>query len=292
MEAREAAALTRELLIVREAMDPFAIADALHAVWFRAAPGPEGAAGRDWGIDDPDYEALGVPVPILTAMGKEVGKVARNHVAQFLPLARLLWDEYGREGRIVAVVGLGPMELADPETVVPVLYEMAQTCVFWEDCDQLAMKALEPVLRRDPANWLERVGRWVVDDNKWVSRAGLTAVGRLPMQEASYTARCVDLVAPALGSRDTDVKRALSFALRVCARGDVKPVKAFIAAQHGVTDADSLWVLCDIIRSLWQALLPQFTDLLPMYRNWLKTGEPTARRSVEGAIRLLEGVQP
>jgi len=246
---------------------------------------------RDWGIYDPDYEALGVPVPVLTAMGKEVGKVARARVVEFLPLARLLWDEYGREGRLVAVVGLGPMELAEPETVVPVLYEMAQTCAFWEDCDQLAMKALEPILRKDPANWLERVGLWVCDGNKWVIRAGVTAIGRLPMKDAAYTSRCVELVAPVLGHPDTDVKRALSFALRLCARGNVEPVKGFIAAQRGVTDADSLWVLCDVIRSLWKTLLPQFTDLLPTYRNWLETGEPAARRSVEGAIRLLEGAQ-
>jgi 3-methyladenine DNA glycosylase AlkD len=293
MDARDAAAATRELLTAGELADSSAMADALRAIWRRAAPppGPDNATARDWGIDDPDYEALGVPVPILTAMGKEVGKVARSRVTRCLPLARVLWDDYGREGRIVAVVSLGPMELVEPEAVVPALYEMAQTCVFWEDCDQLAMKALEPILRKDPVNWLERVGKWVVDENKWVSRAGLTAVGRLPMKETDYTARCVELVVPALGSRDTDVKRALSFALRVCARGNVEPVKEFIAAQHGVTDADSLWVLCDVIRSLWKALLPQFVDLLPVYQTWLETGEPAVRRSVEGAIRLLEGVQ-
>ena len=38
-----------------------------------------------------------------------------------------------------------------------------------------------------------------------------------------------------------------------------------------------------------KTLLPQFVDLLPLYQNWLETGEPKARRSVEGAIRLLEG---
>jgi 3-methyladenine DNA glycosylase AlkD len=293
MEATEAAAATRWTLAGHDVSEPASMADALRLVWLRAVPPDEPGqkTARDWGIDDPDYEALGVPVPVLAAIGKEVGKVARGRLAEFLPLARLLWDEYGREGRLVSVVSLGPMEMADPETVVPVLYEMAQTCVFWEDCDQLAMKALEPILRKDPANWLQRMGEWVSDDNKWVVRAGVTAIGRLPMKEPAYSAQCVELVAPLLGNPDTDVKRALSFALRVCARGDVEPVKTFIVAQRDVTDADSLWVLCDVIRSLWKALLPQFADLLPVYRNWLTTGEPKARRSVQGAIRLLEGAQ-
>jgi 3-methyladenine DNA glycosylase AlkD len=291
MEPKEAASATRELLGGYEPREAAMTADALREVWLRAAPLTDAAqkSARDWGIDDPDYEAVGVPVPVLTAMGKEVGKVARRHVGQFLPLARLLWGQYGREGRIVAVVSLGPMELADPETVVPVIYELAQTCVFWEDCDQLAMKALEPILRADPANWLERLGPWIEDENKWVRRAGLTAIGRLPMRHPDYTARCVELVAPALGDPDTDVKRALSFALRVCARGEVGPVRTFIRDHRDATDADSLWVLCDVIRSMWKVLLPQFAELLPVYRAWLETAEPQARRSVEGAIRRLEG---
>jgi 3-methyladenine DNA glycosylase AlkD len=294
MDAKKAASLTRELLIHYDPAEPAATADALREVWLQATPPADSAAKsmRDWGIDDPDYEAVGVPVPVLTAMGKEVGKVARRRVGEFLPLARLLWVEYGREGRIVAVVGLGPMELADPESVVPVIYDLAHTCAFWEDCDQLAMKALEPVLRREPANWLEHLGLWVTDENKWVRRAGLTAIGRLPMKHPDYTARCVELVAPALGDPDTDVKRALSFALRLCARGEVAPVKAFIAKRQEVTDADSLWVLCDLIRSMWKSLLPEFADLLPIYIRWLETGEPKARRSVQGAIGLLEAAQP
>jgi 3-methyladenine DNA glycosylase AlkD len=246
---------------------------------------------RDWGIEDPSFEAVGTPVPVLRAIGKEVGKVARRRVGATLPLARLLWETYGREGRIVAVVALGPMELADPERVVPVIYDLAQSCVFWEDCDQLAMRALEPVLRKDPENWLERLGSWVGDENKWVRRAAIIAIGRLPMKQPPYTARCVELLGPALGDPDTDVKRGLSFGLRLCARGETAPVNAFVRARRDATDADSLWVLCDLMRSMTRTLLPDFVDLLPIYQDWLETAEPKARRSVAGAIRVLEGAQ-
>jgi 3-methyladenine DNA glycosylase AlkD len=288
VEAKEAAVTVRDLLAGYIPTDPAATADALREIWLQAAPGSE--VSRDWGIKDPDYEAAGTPVPVLAAMGKEVGKPARKRVGEFLPLARLLWEHYGREGRIVAVVALSPMELADPEMVVPVIYDLAQTCAFWEDCDQLAMKALEPILRKDPDNWLERLGMWVIDENKWVRRAAIIAIGRLPMKQAPYTARSVELVAPALGDPDTDVKRALSFALRLCARGQVEPVKQFILDHQDATDADALWVLCDVIRSGWKVVLPEFVELLPVYRAWLETGEPKARRSVEGAVRVLKKV--
>lgn len=299
MDDKEAASAAREVLAHHDPACPQAAAGALRRIWLAASPAPaaELPAGqkqllRDWGIHQEGFEAAGVPVPVLTAMGRELGRPARRRVLDYLPLVRLLWQDYGREGRIVAVVALGPMELADPETVVPLLGELAATCVFWEDCDQLAMKALEPVLRRDPGTWLEPIGAWVGDGNKWVRRAALTAIGRLPMARPEVAARCVELVAPALGDPDLDVKRALSFALRVSARGQIEPVKRFLAAQGDVRDANRLWVLCDVIRSMTRTLLPLFADLLPVYRTWLETAEPKARRSVEGAIRLLEEVQP
>ncbi len=292
MDAKAAAAASRDAIrtVPVDPGDPAATARSLRAIWLQAVRPSAPAMDRNWGIDDPNF-AVGVPVPVLTAIGQEVGRVARRRVPDFLPLAQLLWDEYGREGRIVATVALGPMELADPQRVVPVLYRLAQTCVFWEDCDQLAIKAVDPVLRRDPDAWLDYFGSWVTDENKWVRRAGLTAVGRLPMKHAAYAARCVDLLAPALGDPDTDVKRALSFGLRLTARGQVAPLKAFIAAQQHATDADSLWVLCDVIRSMTPELLPCFADLLPVYQTWLGTADPKARRSLEGAIHVLKEAQ-
>lgn len=289
MDAKSAAAAGRELFRVTgfDPGDPSATARSLRAIWLQAVRPSAPGMDRNWGITDPNF-AVGAPVPVLVAIGREVGRLARRRVGDFLSLAQLLWDEYGREGRIVAAVALGPMELADPQRVVPVLYHLAQTCVFWEDCDQLAIKAVDPVLRRDPDAWLDYFGSWVTDDNKWVRRAGLTAVGRLPMKRADYAARCVELLAPALGEPDIDVKRALSFGLRLTARGQVEPLEAFVLSRRHVTDADSLWVLCDVIRSMTPDLLPHFAGLLPVYQAWLETADLKARRSVEGAIHVLE----
>jgi hypothetical protein len=295
MDPKQAASAAREILSGYDPAAPAAAANGLRVLWLQAAPSaaPALESGqkqflRDWGIAQTGFAAAGTPVPVLTAIGKEIGRSARRWASPFLPLARLLWEEYGREGRVVAAVALGPMELADPEAVVPVLHDLARTCVFWEDCDQLAMKALEPVLRRDPAAWLEPIGAWVLDENKWVRRAGLTAIGRLPMAHPSYAARCVDGLAPALGDPDTDVKRALSFGLRMTARRDVVPVKRLIRDHQDAAGVDSLWVFCDVVRSLWPPLLPRFRDLLPVYQAWLQAAPAGARRSLEAAIRLLE----
>ena len=265
------------------------VAAALQALWSQVPPSEGGARLLKAEVRE-GIQALGVPVPALDEIGKEIGKVARKRVDDFLPLARRLWEEYGREGRLVASTFLGPMELAAPEMVMPVIEEMARTCATWEDCDQLAMRALEPVVRKGPEDYLATMEHWIEDANKWVRRAGITVVARLPMKRPEYTEICLGLVEPALGDDDLDVRRAVSFAVRMGARGEPEAVVGFIKRQAHRTDAASIWVLCDAMRSMTKKLLPQFKELLPLYEHWLELVETKSQRSVASAIKALRSV--
>jgi 3-methyladenine DNA glycosylase AlkD len=269
--------------------DPRAAGDtasALEALWSQV-PAKEGGARLVKAEVRERLQVIGVPVPALSEIGSEIGKVARNRVYDFLPLARILWESYGREGRLVACSLLGPMELAAPDEVMPAIEEMARTCSTWEDCDQLAMRALEPVVRKKPEEYLVAMESWIGDPNKWVRRAGVTVVARLPMKRPEYTATCLNMVEPGLGDEDEDVRRAVSFAIRMGARGEPGAVVAFIKGQAQRTDAAAIWVLCDAMRSMTRKSLPLFKELLPVYENWLKVVDPKSQRSVASAINVL-----
>ena len=234
-------------------------------------------------------ETIGIPVEVLRSIGKEVGKVARKRVDDFLPLACLLWDDYGREGRVVAVYVLGKMELEEPEKILPLLRELSRSCVTWEDADQMAMRAVEPIVRREPEQWLPAMGPWLDDDNKWVQRTGVTVVGRLPMKHARYTGRCLQLTERLLTAQDRDVRKAVSFAIRLAARGETAPVRDFLARHVPPDDPVATWVLCDVVRKMSKKLLPDFATLLPRYEAWEADPSlgPRDRRSVESAVRAL-----
>jgi 3-methyladenine DNA glycosylase AlkD len=277
---------TRRIVAAYEPQSGEETARALQALWSQI-PSTEGGARLVKEEAREEFKALGVPVADLADIGKEIGRVARRQVDDFLPLARVLWDDHGREGRLVASTFLGSMELTAPERVMPVIRQLAETCVAWEDCDQLAMRALEPVVRKQPDEYLDTLEPWVKDPDKWVRRATITVIGRLPMKHPSYTEKCLLMVEAALGGGDLDVRRALSFAIRACARGDTEVVKAFIERQAYRTDPASIWVLCDVIRSMTKKLLPQFKDLLPMYENWLATVDGKSQRTVASAINVL-----
>jgi 3-methyladenine DNA glycosylase AlkD len=265
-------------------------AEALQILWLRFEPKSMAGIKAE---QRAQQKTVGIRVAVLKSIGNEVGKAARRQVDDYIPLARLLWDEYGREGRVVAVMPLGSMELADPEKMLPLLLELSRSCLTWEDADQFAMNALEPIVRKAPETWLPVVEPWLSDENKWVRRIGVIVVGRLPMKHPAYTTRCVALAGQLIFTEDVDVKKGTSFAIRLCARGETAPVRDFLARHVPPADPAATWVLCDAIRSMARKLLPDFVTLLPLYEAWAADPTLTARdrRSVESAVRALRKVQ-
>ena len=284
---------TQQVLPIIAAYDPAeprATADALRRLWLQSEP--KSVAGIKAELRD-QQETVGIPIPVLKAIGKELSKAARKRAGEFIPLARMLWDDYGREGRVVAALVLGAIELVNPARVVPLLMELCRTCITWEDADRLAMDALEPIVRKQPEQWLSVLEPWLADANKWVRRAGVTVIGRLPMEQPAYTARCLQLTDRLLFDKDSDVKPAVSFAIRICARGEIGLVRDFLARHVPPQNPAAGWVLCDAIRSMTKSFLPEFESLLPHYEQWAATSALSAqdRRSVESALKTLRGVR-
>jgi len=209
-----------------------------------------------------------------------------------VPLARPLWDEYGREGRVVALIVFGALELTAPDTIMPLLRECCRGCASWEDADRLAIDALEPVVRRLSDEWLTRIVPWLGDENKWVRRAAITVVARLPMKRPVFTSRCLALTEQLPLDTDIDVRRAVSFSIRLCAKADPALACRFPEAHVPGAGPVAVWVLCDAVRSADRRIVPALRPLLPRCEAWLADPMPGAqdRRSVEGAIRALREV--
>jgi len=235
-------------------------------------------------------KAVGIPIPILKAIGTEIAKAARKDVGGYLPLARLMWDEYGREGRFVALIVFGAMELVEPKRLVPLLKELCKSCISWEDTDRLAMDAVEPIVRKYPDKWLGEMATWLNDKNKWVRRAAITIIGRLPMKHPAYVGQCLDYAEGLLLDADLDVKRAVSFAIRVCAKADPKLACAFLKKQVPASNPAAVWVLCDVIKSMDRKIIAEFSSLLPRYKKWSAAPEVSSKdqRSLESAIKVLQ----
>ena len=288
--SEEILAQVHSILETYDPESPKLTADSLRTFWMSFEP--KSIEGIKADLRE-KQETIGIPVPVLKAMGKAVSKPAKKNVRDFLPLTRLLWDEYGREGRVVAAIALGAMELVEPSRIVILLKNLCRTCITWEDADRLAMDALEPIVRKEPEDWIGAIEPWLSDENKWVRRAGVTVLARLPMKHSYLTERCLELIEPLLNDEEVDVRKAVSFAIRLSVRGELKPVKEFLQRNVPPQDPTSTWVLCDAIRSMTKKFLPEFTSLLPRYQAWAESASlsPKERRSVESAVRILQNAQ-
>jgi hypothetical protein len=109
------------------------------------------------------------------------------------------------------------------------------------------------------------------------------------MRHADCTARCLELSARLLNDEEMDVKRAVSFAIRISARGELSETKEFLEGQVPPTNPAATWVLCDVIRSMTKTFLPEFAFLLPKYEQWAADPNlsPKDLRSVESAVQIL-----
>jgi len=286
--------ITARVTTMLESFDPAnpgETAAALEALWLEFEP--QGLGGIKAELKQ-QHKMAGIPIPVLRQIAKPLKKAASKRVDDYVPLARLLWDEYGREGRNVALIALGGMELRDPETVVPMLLQMCPSCVTWEDADRMAMDALEPIVRKRPDDWLDSMQRWLVDEDRWRRRVAVTVVGRLPMKHPALTARCLPMIEGLLPDTRDEVRKATSFAIRLAAKGDAAEVVGFLDRHVPPEEAAATWVLCDAIRSMAKKLLPQFVPLLPKYEAWAEDPalRPKDQRSVLSAVKTLRACDP
>jgi len=285
--AEHQANLLKEIFSQYDPQNPKFAADALRDYWLQYNPKRIDVIKADL---REQQETIGIPVPVLKSIGKEISKAARGQVDAYIPLLQLLWSDYGREGRVVALIPLGTLEMVFPEKIIPLLKEMCRTCLTWEDVDRLAMDALEPIVRKEPDKWLGEVEQWLGNENKWIRRAGVIVIGRLPLKQPQYASKCLGLIEPLLDEEDDDVRKAVSFAIRLVAWGEISPVHEFLLQHIPPEHSTATWVLCDVIRSMANRYLPEFVDLLPQYEAWASSESVSAKEriSIQSAIKTLK----
>jgi hypothetical protein len=154
------------------------------------------------------------------------------------------------------------------------------------------MDALEPAIRKDPEHWVAELDDWLRDENKWLRRVAVTIYGRLPMKHQRLLGNALQAASEVLYDEVDEVRKATSFAIRLCAKIDAKEVCSYLREHIPPKDTRATWVLCDVIRSMGSKQLPGFVTLLPAYKDWMKAQSLNAkdRRSIASAIKKLEGV--
>ncbi|MFA4873554.1 MAG: DNA alkylation repair protein [Patescibacteria group bacterium] len=199
---------------------------------------PENVAGMArFGISTKN--TLGISIPILRRMGKEIGK---NHT-----LALELWRSGVHEARILA--GL----IAEPRKMTPRQMDAwAVDFDSWDVCDQVCMNLFD----KTEFAW-QKAKIWTSRKEEFIRRAGFALMASLAWHdkgaEDNKFISFFPLIKKAAFDERNYVKKAVNWALRQIGKRNPALRKEAIKAAREIQKLDSRaarWIAADAIREL------------------------------------------
>lgn len=184
-------------------------------------------------------KALGVTIPRLREMAKEIGK---NH-----KLAEELWRSGYHEGRI-----LGSMIDDKDEVTEEQLESWVSDFDSWDLCDQCVMN----LFAYTPFAW-DKAIEWSKRREEFTKRAAFSMMARLAVSDKSAGNERFAAFFPIISRESTDdrnfVKKAVNWALRQIGKRNLKLNAKAIEVARSIEKKDSKsarWIARDALREL------------------------------------------
>jgi len=184
-------------------------------------------------------QSFGVNMPILRALGKELGK---DHA-----LAQELWAIDTRETRILASL----VDEKDKVTEIQ-MDNWVKEFSYWEIVDQVIINLFE----HTPFAFKKAL-EWSMRGPEFERRAGFVLIARIAGRNKMMKGAELESFIPLMVKGSTDdragVKKAVNWALREFGKRDLESNKAAIAVAQRIAKLDSKtarWVASDALREL------------------------------------------
>jgi 3-methyladenine DNA glycosylase AlkD len=147
---------------------------------------------------------------------------------------REMWREAGyREERYAAIALTGYPRYRgwqDTETM-PIYQEMVVTGAWWDYVDEVAIRRIGPILLAHPATMVPMMLAWSRDRDLWTRRAAI--ICQVGAKAATDTALLRACIIPNLGDREFFLQKGIGWALREHAKHDPDWVRSFVAEFDG-----------------------------------------------------------
>ncbi len=182
---------------------------------------------------------LGVPIPELRKVAKEVGK---NH-----QLALKLWKTEIPDAMILASMIDFPEEVTEEQ-----MEAWVKGFNSWDVCDQVCMNLFE----KTPLAW-KKINDWASRHEEYVKRAGYALIACLAWHDKETPDEKFIKLFPLIKKGATDernlVKKAVSWALRNIGKRNPSLNKAALKTAEeigGINSKAARWIASDTIRDL------------------------------------------
>lgn len=187
----------------------------------------------------PKKEVMGVPIPVLRKMAKEIGV---DH-----KLALMLWASGIHEARLLACF------VDDPENVTEgQMEDWVNDFDSWDICDQCCSNLFD----RTSYAWKKAI-EWAGREQEFVKRAGYVMMAALSVHDAHAADKEFAALMPLIvkGSKDERnfVKKAVNWALRQIGKRNIELNRLALKTAEKIGKIPSRaarWVSADAVREL------------------------------------------
>lgn len=183
--------------------------------------------------------ALGIPVPKLRALAREIGKDQKLAVA--------LWKTRIHEARILAT-----MVAAPSDTTEELLESWVAEIDSWDICDGFCGGLVDKT-----SFAVNKAFEWCAREEEFVRRAGFVVIAALAVHDKKANDRSFEQFFPLFLEYASDgrnfVRKAVNWALREIGKRNIRLNKKAIALAERIRKQDSKsarWIAADALREL------------------------------------------
>jgi 3-methyladenine DNA glycosylase AlkD len=204
----------------------------------RSLANPPNVAGMArYGINP--HNTLGVPMPVLRSLAKEVGK---DH-----ELALALWRSGVHEARILACLVDDPRQVTERQ-----MEELVADFDSWDVCDQCCANLFDKTSLA-----CRKTAEWSVRPEEFVRRAGFVLMAALAVHDKKAADAVFEAFLPMIKAAAKDernfVKKAVNWALRQIGKRNSRLNSLAQTAARDIMTQDSRparWIASDALREL------------------------------------------
>lgn len=142
---------------------------------------------------------------------------------------KVVWAEGSFEAKQIAGKSLEKLGSKYPRVCLDFVSLAVPDLDNWSVCDCLAIYGVEPVVYAHPELVLPLSEKWIQSTDKWVRRFGIVTL--LGYKKVQTTEKVFELLAKAMGDKENDVRKAVSWILREITKANPDMVVEFLMKQ-------------------------------------------------------------
>jgi DNA alkylation repair enzyme len=207
--------------------------------------------------------AYKTPGPVVRAIVAALRPPAQVSPDAALAAAGRLWQGRSREERRIAAELLGVVAPRRPAEALAQIEAWLPQIESGETADALAEYGLGPLIRAEPARYLEAARNWVAHPKKWVRRFGLAALMPLVADKAwDNVPAALAIIRPVMREADGEVRRAAAAALEGLGPKSPAEISRFLREFATHSNPNTSWIVRNALPGLGAAEQAEIIRLL------------------------------